>query len=208
MNTHLPNGTEIKVSQVSDYPADGRVKLTVESISGDKDISLYLRIPQWSGNTLLKVNGETVKVDSPKGSYAEVRRVWREGDVIELDLDMQTLIMEANPLAEEIRNQVAIKRGPLVYCLESIDISEGYNIDNILIPADIDLKPSKIMIDGSPVICLEGEAELLSENKSWENQLYRPVSNNKQKVNIRLIPYYAWGNRGKTEMTVWMPISR
>lgn len=208
LDTRLTNGTGIKATQVSEYPADGRVKLTVESISGDKDISLFLRIPQWSGDASLKINGESVTIDSPKGSYAEVKRVWKDGDVIELDLDMQTMIMEANPLAEEIRNQVAIKRGPLVYCLESIDIADGHSIDNILIPTDIDLKPTTIMIDGSPVICLEGEAELLSDNNTWENQLYRPVSNNKQKVDIRLVPYYAWGNRGKTEMTVWMPLSR
>ena len=121
---------------------------------------------------------------------------------------MQTLLMEANPLAEEIRNQVAIKRGPLVYCLESIDLAGVYDMDDILIPADIELTPRKIMINGSPVVCLEGETELLAHGESWKNQLYRPVAKEKQKANIRLVPYYAWGNRGKTEMMVWMPLSR
>ena len=208
LNTTLPDGTSITLSQVSDYPADGKVKFTVERIAGDNDISFFLRIPQWSGNVQLKVNGKPVKTDLAKGTYAGVKRAWRAGDVIELDLDMQTLLMEANPLAEEIRNQVAVKRGPLVYCLESIDVAGAYDMDDILIPADIELTPREMMIDGSPVVCLEGKAELLSHGQSWKNQLYRPVTKEKQKVDIRLIPYYAWGNRGKTEMTVWMPLSR
>ena len=208
LNTTLPDGTSIALSQVSDYPADGKVRFTVERIAGDKDISLFLRIPQWSGNVQLKVNGKPAKMDLAKGMYAEVKRVWKTGDVIELDLDMQTRLMEANPLAEEIRNQVAVKRGPLVYCLESVDLPGAYDMDDIMIPVDIKLTSRKIMIDGSPVVCLEGEADLLAHGQSWENQLYRPVTKEKQKVNIRLVPYYAWGNRGKTEMTVWMPLSR
>ena len=62
-------------------------------------------------------------------------------------------------------------------------------------------------IEGSPVVALEGKARLISSN-SWEGILYRPVSFAGKTVDIRLIPYYAWGNRGKGEMTVWMPLGR
>lgn len=208
LNTTLPNGAKISLAQVTDYPADGRIRVTVDAVSTKNDLSLYFRVPRWSGNAQLKVNGKPVEADLTKGEYAEINRSWRAGDVIELDLDMQILLMEANPLAEEIRNQVAVKRGPLVYCLESIDIEGGHEIDNVLIPADIEWIPREILVDGSRVVCLEGEAELLAHEQSWQNQLYRPVATEKEKVNIRLIPYYAWGNRGKTEMTVWMPLSR
>ena len=169
---------------------------------------MFIRIPQWSQKTNLSVNGKKVEVSPESGSYLEVKRRWKKGDVIELNLDMQPMLMEANPLVEEARNQIAVKRGPIVYCLESADLPEYQSIDNIFIPVDIKLTPRKITIDNSTIVCLEGEAELISENKSWENQLYRPVENQKQKVNIRLLPYYAWGNRGKGEMTVWMPLSR
>lgn len=66
-----------------------------------------------------------------------------EGDVVELVMDMPVRLLEAHPLAEEIRNQVVVKRGPLVYCLESMDIANGEKIDNVLIPADIKLTPKK-----------------------------------------------------------------
>ena len=81
-------------------------------------------------------------------------------------------LLEAHPLAEEIRNQVVVKRGPLVYCLESMDIANGEKIDNILIPADIKLIPKKTTIEGSSIVALEGKARLAS-SESWEGVLYR-----------------------------------
>lgn len=122
-------------------------------------------------------------------------------------LYMPVKLLEANPLAEEIRNQVVVKRGPLVYCLESMDIEGGHKIDNVLIPADIRLTPKKITIEGSPIVALDGTARLVDE-VSWKDTLYREVGKADKPVHIRLIPYYAWGNRGKAEMTVWMPLAR
>jgi DUF1680 family protein len=156
---------------------------------------------------VLKVNGETIEGDWKANSYAEVKRNWKKGDVIEWTMDMPVKLLEANPLAEEIRNQVVVKRGPLVYCLESMDIEGGNKIDNVIIPANIQLTPKKITIEGSPIMALEGTAQLANE-ESWEGTLYREVGKNYKPVNIRLIPYYAWGNRGKGEMTVWMPLAR
>lgn len=123
------------------------------------------------------------------------------------DRGMDVKLLEANPLAEEIRNQVVVKRGPLVYCLESMDIEGGHKIDNVLIPADIRLTPKKITIEGSPIVALDGTARLVDE-VSWKDTLYREVGKVDKPVHIRLIPYYAWGNRGKAEMTVWMPLAR
>lgn len=140
-------------------------------------------------------------------TYAEVNRIWKKGDCVEWVMDMPVKLLEANPLAEEIRNQVVVKRGPLVYCLESMDIEGGHKIDNVLIPADIRLTPKKIIIEGSPIVALDGTARLVDE-VSWKDTLYREVGKADKPVNIRLIPYYAWGNRGKAEMTVWMPLAR
>lgn len=140
-------------------------------------------------------------------TYAEVNRIWKKGDCVEWVMDMPVKLLEANPLAEEIRNQVVVKRGPLVYCLESMDIEGGHKIDNVLIPADIRLTPKKITIEGSPIVALDGTARLVDE-VSWKDTLYREVGKVDKPVHIRLIPYYAWGNRGKAEMTVWMPLAR
>ena len=70
---------------------------------------------------------------------AEVNRIWKKGDKVEFVMDMTVKLLESNPLVEETRNQTVVKRGPLVYCLESIDIEGGQPIDDVLIPADIQL---------------------------------------------------------------------
>ncbi len=207
LETALADGSKVKLTQVTDYPWDGSVLLTIEQAPKKKAFSLYLRVPEWCDHATLKVNGEVVKTNLSADSFAEVNRIWKKGDKVEFVMDMTVKLLESNPLVEETRNQTVVKRGPLVYCLESIDIEGGQPIDDVLIPTDIQLTPKKITIDGSPIVALEGTARLLPRN-SWKDTLYREVSQTSKPVNIRLIPYYAWGNRGKAEMTVWMPLVR
>ena len=99
-------------------------------------------------------------------------------------------------------------RGPIVYCLEGQDIADGVRINDIALPSDIRLTEKKITIEGHEMIALEGDA-LIVNTKPWNNQtLYRdlrPVA--KKKVHIRLIPYYAWDNRGIDDMSLWLPLA-
>lgn len=207
LHTELKSVGKIAIVQETDYPWDGAVKLTLKDTPKKKTYTLHLRVPQWCDKATLKVNGIAVEGDWKANTYAQVTRPWQKGDVVEWVMDMPVKLLEAHPLAEEIRNQVVVKRGPLVYCLESIDIEGGRKIDNVLIPADIRLTPAKITIEGSPIVALEGTARLADE-AAWNDTLYREVAKVHQPVRIRLIPYYAWGNRGKGEMTVWMPLMR
>ena len=207
LDTKLSDGSALKLTQISDYPWDGKVITTVDKVASKKAFSMNFRIPEWCEKATLTVNGKPVDADLSAGKYAEVNRVWKKGDVVELNLAMTVKLMESNPLVEETRNQTVVKRGPLVYCLESMDVEGGQSIDNVLIPANIQLTPNKITIDGSPIVALDGEAQLMNEG-SWKGTLYKTVSDSSKKVKIRLIPYYAWGNRGKADMTVWMPLAR
>jgi DUF1680 family protein len=208
LSTTLPNGMNIRLTQASDYPWDGKITVKLDEVSEEKVFSLYFRIPAWCSGAQLTVNGQPMHIPLKSGSYVEINRKWEKGDIILLNLDMETQLIESNPLVEETRNQVAVRRGPLVYCMESVDVESGHAVDAILLPADIKLTPRKIEIENSPIVCLEGKAEVVSDNTSWGNTLYRPMKNEKQTISIRLIPYYAWGNRGKGEMTVWMPVLR
>jgi DUF1680 family protein len=114
--------------------------------------------------------------------------------------------MEANPLVEENRNQVAVKRGPVVYCLESIDMPSKQSVFQVSIPADAKFTAKLINVDGAPMMSLSTNAKSIENN--WEGKLYKEVSTTKATVPVKLIPYYAWGNRGHSEMTVWLPVSR
>lgn len=206
LETPLRNGGKVKLTQVSDYPWDGSVKFSIE-LAPKKAFTLFLRIPEWCDNARLVVNGESIQTSLKPNSYARIDRIWKKGDSVELVMDMPVVLLESNPLVEETRNQTVIKRGPLVYCLESIDIEGGKRIDDVLIPADMRFVTKRIEIEGSPIVALEGTARLLNPT-SWEGTLYRPLNRAKNSVRISLIPYYAWGNRGKTEMTVWIPLIR
>jgi hypothetical protein len=206
LETLLNGKDRIKLTQTTNYPWDGNIKILVEK-TPEKVFSLFLRIPEWCEKATLAVNGQKIESENKANSYMEINRKWKKGDVVELVLDMPVKLLESNPLVEETRNQTCVKRGPLVYCLEGMDIQGGKKIDDVMIPADIKFTLRKTLIDGSPIVVLDGKAQLANE-ESWNNTLYRPVSDSDKTVNITLIPYYAWGNRGKAEMTVWMPLAR
>jgi len=139
------------------------------------------------------------------GGYVELKRVWQPGDVVDLDLPMPARLMEANPLVEEDVNQVAVQRGPVVYCLESPDLPAGVKISDVLIPSDIKLAArfDRRLLDG--IVVLDGKA-LTRPKEDWGGKLYREFKPSELKpVNVRFIPYSVWQNRGPSEMSVWLP---
>ncbi|MGF1925115.1 MAG: aceric acid hydrolase [Bacteroidia bacterium] len=201
----LANGAKIGLNQQTNYPWDGHIKITLTE-SDTKAFSLFFRIPGWTSNARLSINGKVHATSIVSGTYAEVNRIWKKGDVVELVLPMEATLIETNPLVEENRNQVAVKRGPIVYCIESNDLP-GKSIFNAIIPASIKLKAMPITIEGAQMMSLEGNAKMV-DPKSWTNVLYRNISSSNTTLPIKLIPYFAWGNRGHSEMSVWLPLSR
>jgi DUF1680 family protein len=196
----------IALSQETNYPWDGKVKISIKDYP--EGSSIYMRIPCWAKISGIKYNGITQDIMTAPGSYAKISKDWKEGDIIELDLAMEPVLIEANPLVEETRNQVAVKRGPLVYCLESPDLPQGTRIFDFIIPSDITLNPVKSHLEGSDILSLEGDF-INREQPGWNDILYREIDASKPElVRIKLIPYYAWNNRGSSEMTVWIPLSR
>ncbi|MBV9122427.1 MAG: glycoside hydrolase family 127 protein, partial [Planctomycetes bacterium] len=205
LNTVLPGRGPIRLTEETDYPWDGHVRFKIEAAPGGP-LTLRLRIPGWSRGGTLAVNGSPVSTPQEPGTYAAVRRTWSAGDVVELKLPMPVRLLQAHPLAEELRHQVAVQRGPIVYCLESKDLPEGVRVMDVVLPRAIELKPrfDARLLGG--VMVLEGRAEALSE-PPWGKQLYRELPEVRiQSIDLRLIPYYAWDNRGPSEMTVWMPV--
>jgi uncharacterized protein len=203
LTTKLKDGSALKLTQETEYPWDGKIKITIGD-APKKEMTVYLRIPGWCSNAELKVNGQATTAAVKSGTYATLARNWKKGDVIELLLPMTVKLMESNPLVEETRNQVAVMRGPVVYCLESPDMP-GMNIFNVALPVKNDFKPVKTTISNSNLISLEGTADVIT---GWDNGLYREAGAPAKTTMVRLIPYFAWDNRGKSEMTVWLPIVR
>jgi DUF1680 family protein len=204
-------GQKIGLKQETRYPWDGAVKITVEP-EKPAEFSIYMRIPGWAMDQpvpgdlytfldkndekpILKVNGTTVALDTYKG-YARVKRGWKKGDVIELVLPMPVRRVAAHAAVKDDAGKVALQRGPIVFCAEGLD--NGGRALNLMLPdaAKISAEFRPGMLKG--VVVLKGKA--LAAAKSADGK----VASTKEQ-DFLAIPYYAWANRGTSEMKVWFP---
>ena len=207
LRTSLGKKRPLVVTQHTGYPYDGKVVINLVEVPKKQKLALKLRVPSWCDNATVAVNGVKEDVKVTPDSYITLDRTWKPGDEVIFDMEMKTKLLESNPLVEETRNHTAVKRGPLVYCLEGIDIEGGKALDDILIPADAKFTTKDITIDGSRMTALETEARLV-DGGDWTGKLYREIGSADKKVKVTLIPYFAWGNRDKSEMSVWLPLAR
>ena len=196
-------GEKIKLSQQTEFPWSGRVRIKVDAC-GKKEFALRLRIPSWASGATVRVNNRPAAAAVAE-SYFEVSRIWQPGDFVDLNLPMPVRMMEANPLVEETLNQIALQRGPVVYCLESPDLPKGVKISDVRIPGDMELRArfDSRLLGG--VTVLDGKV-LTRAGNSWSGKLYREVQLEKFQTNVvKFIPYAVWQNRGASEMSVWLP---
>ncbi|TDX01404.1 glycoside hydrolase family 127 protein [Dinghuibacter silviterrae] len=195
----------LRMEQTTDYPWNGRIVLSIDEAPADS-MSLYLRIPGWCSFADAADVGATLTVDGAAvpvmpGSYAEVRRHWRPGDSVVLSLSMPVTLLQANPQVESDLGQVAVKRGPIVYCLESTDVPDVHNILDVAV--GVEWKEVPFAVGGTYMIKLEGTGRLYPE-RTWNGLYQTVVLGVSTGTNFRLIPYFAWGNRGASDMTVWI----
>ena len=205
LDTRLTNGDPVRLVQETEYPWNGRVHLRIEA-AGKKEFALKLRIPGWAASAAVRVNLGPVDERAKPGSYFEIRRVWSAGDVVDLDLPMPARLMTANPLVEEDFGQVAVQRGPVVYCLESPDLPKGIRLSDVRVPTDIQLEARYDQRLFGGVAVLEGKALAIAP-ENWSGQLYHEFHPAEARpFKLQLIPYSLWQNRGPSEMSVWLPL--
>jgi uncharacterized protein len=203
---------EVALRQQTDYPWNGKVRLTVTPQTARKFI-LRMRIPGWvRGEVLpsdlyryedatpadwsLQVNGKNMNAPIVDG-YAVLERQWQPGDVVELDLPMPVRRVLANERIESDRGRVAFERGPLVYCIEGAD-HDG-TVREMWVADDVKLMPRHLEELLGGVTVLNGEAAAVYRQEDGE------IVSRQQA--LTMIPYYAWCHRGANEMMVWLPSS-
>ncbi|WP_282080357.1 glycoside hydrolase family 127 protein [Aquimarina algiphila] len=203
LNTTLLDGSIIKLRQETEYPWKGIVKIIVEECK-ESSFEIMMRIPQWAKGSKLTVNGTDSEVEVVPGTFATIDRIWKKGDEIILDMPMEITFIEGHPRIEEVRNQVAIKRGPIVYCIETPDLPKDTKILDVYIKRDVTLevKDQNDFLGG--VTTLSGEVLLRPDIGEG---MYRRIDNPKwESYKTQFVPYYAWSNRGQAEMTVFIPV--
>lgn len=200
----LADGTPVKITQTTDYPWDGAIRFTFDSASG-RPFPFSMRIPEWAEGARIAVNGVKQKKRIASGMLHAITRRWKSGDIVELVLPMRVRLMTAHPYVESAVNQVTIARGPVIYCLESPDLPKGMDISRVRIPRKVKFstKYEPKLLDG--VMTLSADA-YISPKQDWNGTLYQEMpAGALKKARIRLIPYFAWANRGVSKMTVWLP---
>ena len=204
------NGQELSIEQQNNYPWDGKLKFIVSPKKGVLPFKLKLRIPGWAINVaipsdlysfreksntgvIITVNGEPVQYDQENG-YAVINRSWKKNDVIEMNLPMEVRRVIANENLKDDIGKIALQRGPIVYCAEWVD--NNGRAANIILPSSAtfttEFNPS--LLNG--VMLLKSEAHAVINSDTEVKTL---------KQSFIAIPYYAWANRGKGEMMLWLP---
>jgi DUF1680 family protein len=195
-------GREVRVRQETRYPWDGRIRIEIEP-SAPAPFAVSLRIPGWTRGEPLPgglyrfneqpgdapsvvVNGQRLDVRAVDG-FVAIERRWQQGDTIELTLPMPPRRVVAREEVEENRGRAAIQRGPVVYAIEAAD-NDGRALD-VLLPLDAPLAH-------------EFRADLLNGVEVITARAPRPDGSART---VTAVPYFAWANRGKGEMAVWIP---
>jgi DUF1680 family protein len=205
---HLENGKEVRLRQNTKYPWENTVTVTLESVPGE-DFSLFFRVPSWTTSARININGNSFRVIHNPGHYHEIRRSWKENDRIEIVFDMPVRVVHANPHVRENFGCVAIQRGPLIYCMESVD--HQVCVFDIVLPLNLSDISHGFEVKFEPNL-LGGIVRIMSDAlahypASSDCGLYRfdRFPKPSRPVKMTVIPYFAWANRGHSEMQVWIP---
>jgi hypothetical protein len=195
---------EIRLTQTTRYPWKGEVEFTLD-LEQAAEFSLALRIPVWATGSpvhldiyqyleikdlrpKLSVNGEPVDLEM-EDSYAIIDRHWQGGDTVTLELPMDVRRVLTHHKVAAHRGPVALERGPVVYCLESVD--NGGELQDIELPVNtaVSAEPRPDLLGGVTVIQAQG---LRSDTPTV----------------LTFVPYYAWAHRGAGQMKVWVPVEK
>ncbi|HLG38608.1 MAG TPA: hypothetical protein VI461_03030, partial [Chitinophagaceae bacterium] len=212
-------GKGVKISQQNNYPWEGDLKFVLEPKTSLK-FSLMVRIPGWAQEMpipsdlyafedtnwlmepvgfikkiVIKINGTPAEYTMENG-YAVLNRTWKPNDIVEVSLPMDVRRVIAVDKLKEDAGKVALQRGPLIFCAEGQD--NNGKASNIVLPRDAsfsaEFKPD--MLNGITVLKSDAIAVMVDEKGNKVNTV---------KQSFVAIPYYAWANRGKGEMTIWFP---
>jgi uncharacterized protein len=203
IRTDVPGAGPIELTVQTGYPWSGSVAIEVDS-STDAAWTLSLRIPSWA--RAATVNG----APAAAGEYVALTGRWRTGDRVALELDVSPRLTAPNPRIDAVRGCVALERGPIVYCIEQHDLPAGADL------ADVALDQRTDPVDSGPVAELGGLpgvslAGALRDTGDWRLTEYRDLrelpETSTAPVRLLAVPYFAWANRDRGGMRVWIPVA-
>jgi hypothetical protein len=205
LDWHLEDGRKLVLEQKTRYPWDGDVEITV-SPESESEFALFLRIPGWCCRATVSVNDEATRGAVP-GDYLKIERTWKAGDRVRLNLPTGVTLQEADPRVRDDLGSVAIQRGPVVYCIESVDNPDVPVRDvELMLNESLSSEFKAGLLGGVEIVHAKG---IYPEPAQDRGPLYREKDGLRLEVketDLTLIPYYSWANRGPSHMEVWIPV--
>ncbi|MBO0867190.1 MAG: glycoside hydrolase family 127 protein [Micromonosporaceae bacterium] len=199
----------IRVETRTGYPLDATIGVTVARTDG-REWTLSLRVPDWCRGATIAVNGATGPAVPGQRGYLDLTREWRDGDTVTLELPMPVRLTVPHPAVDAVRAQVAIERGPLVYCLESPDQPDGVDLNKVELLLDEPLSEERRELLGEPVAVVR-LAALARDDSGWAGSGWATLGEQParagSRVRLTAIPYYLWANRGPSVMRVFIPVA-
>jgi DUF1680 family protein len=196
-------GRRVRVQESSNYPWSGAIRVAIDPDSPAEFI-VKLRVPGWANGVSARINGAAIDVGANlKRGYLTIRRTWNAGDTVDLDLPMPVQRIYAHPSVRQDVGRVALKRGPLVYCVEQVD-NPKMPVERIRLPrkADIAARDRADLFGGIVSLLASGET---AKTEDWGDRLYRTEPPEDAPATWTAIPYYLWANREPGRMLVWIP---
>jgi hypothetical protein len=202
IRTAVPGVGAVELTVETSYPWSGTIAVDVVS-SSDLPWTLSLRIPAWARGAA--VDGEQVA----PGEYAALTRRWQAGDRVVVELDVSPRLTAPNPRIDAVRGCLALERGPVVYCLEELDLPSGAELDGVAVDAAADPVDSGpiAQLGELPGVALTG---VVRDVDGWRGVEYRdvhdlPAAAPASPTRLLAVPYFAWANRDQGGMRVWIP---
>ena len=197
ISTVLGNGERIELAVETAYPFEGRVTVRVLA-DARQSWALRLRVPSWATGASVSVSGEEPVAAEP--GEVEVRRSFRAGDEVVLDVPVAPRFSAADPRVDAVRGSLAVERGPIVYALESVDLPGDW--DDVA-DAVVDADRSPADRDGRVTVRLSRRRE---RDTGWPYGRHA-ADDRDETVDVPLVPYYDWAERGPSSMRIWIPTS-
>lgn len=197
-------GTPVHINQQSDLPYGRTIRFEVNPEARAK-FALALRHPGWCSEMKLSINGTRLELPELRNGYVLIDQMWNPGDFVEVELCVETRLVYADPRVRADAHKAVIQRGPLVYCAESIDNGDLIASLRLNREARFAERPLEGLTSGAIAVETDGSRITVED---WDgSSLYRTEPPRSESARITAIPYYLWGNRGRGEMSVWLPVS-
>lgn len=196
IDARLPQGGRLLARVETQYPHAGTVTIEITDVPA-RDITLQLRIPAWAHGATISRNGEPARLVAP--GWAILHGI-ATGDLVTLELSVEPRFTWPDPRIDALRGTVAVERGPLVLCLESVDLPEGVALEDVRLDPGVAAEPEEdgALVRGS-IMARAPEGRVLPYRHRW------PAAAPREELILPLVPYHRWAERGPSTMRVFIP---